>query len=135
MAYLTKIKRKEIEALETKDTKWCKRCKVIKPLRAFNFNATGRKFASIRCIECDKEKAKERNMEKFGITLKQYNKMLKNQGNTCKICKTQVPGGNGRWSIDHDHKTGVVRGLVYQTCNGSLGFAQDDSPRDGRISV
>lgn len=58
---------------------------------------------------------------RYGITFTEYSKMLKNQGNVCKICGGINPGGN-RLAIDHDHKTGKIRGLLCIKCNIKIGW-------------
>lgn len=61
---------------------------------------------------------------KYGITPNEYNSLLENQNHVCAICKTN---GNGkRLAVDHDHKTGRVRGLLCNRCNISLGAFNDD---------
>lgn len=52
---------------------------------------------------------------KYGITVEQYDRMLKMQRGKCAIC-SRVPA-KLRLSVDHDHKTGRVRGLLCWTCN------------------
>jgi len=52
----------------------------------------------------------ERYQKKYGITIKQYNLMLKQQGGVCKLCKR--PPKSVRLAVDHDHKSGRVRGLL-----------------------
>lgn len=61
---------------------------------------------------------------KFGITVEQYNKMLAAQGGTCAICAS-TPGLR-RLAVDHDHETGIVRGLLCGPCNRALGMFRDD---------
>ena len=69
---------------------------------------------------------------KFGITLDEYNQLLKEQGDVCAICgrkeryKHHQNGEIKKLSVDHDHKTGKVRGLVCTNCNAVLGYAQDN---------
>jgi hypothetical protein len=62
----------------------------------------------------------------FGITLEQYDAMLMKQGRRCAICNTTDPRGRGKkettWDIDHNAKTGEVRGLLCHPCNLVLGY-------------
>jgi len=57
----------------------------------------------------------------YNITLKEYKKMLASQHNSCAVCGNS-DAGNIRskyniFSVDHDHFTGQVRGLLCQSCN------------------
>lgn len=61
----------------------------------------------------------------FGITLKDYNILLEEQNNVCKICTKPCRTGL-RLSVDHDHKTGKVRGLLCKSCNVAIGHFKDD---------
>jgi hypothetical protein len=63
---------------------------------------------------------------KYGITLEQHNELLRVQGFTCAICKTDTPP-NDKWNVDHDHMAGNVRGLLCTHCNWMLGHARDDT--------
>jgi Recombination endonuclease VII len=45
--------------------------------------------------------------------------MLEEQNNKCKICSGSNPNGH-RLGVDHDHKTGKVRGLLCYSCNIAL---------------
>jgi len=60
-------------------------------------------------------------MKKYGITLEDYDRMMKIQGGLCAICNKTNPNGF-RLAVDHDHETGQVRGLLCQECNGKLGW-------------
>lgn len=67
-----------------------------------------------------KEKAKDYRLRKtYGITLDQYNSLLKKQKNECKICSRphteQAP-----LHVDHDHGTGEIFGLLCFKCNHIL---------------
>lgn len=63
----------------------------------------------------------------YGITPEQYDDMLAAQGNRCAICRRESPGSKGRrfFYVDHDHKTGKIRGLLCHSCNTALGGFQD----------
>lgn len=58
----------------------------------------------------------------YGITLDQYEKMLKDQGGVCFLCH-QLPynSRHKKLHVDHDHETGRVRGLLCFVCNRGLG--------------
>jgi hypothetical protein len=66
---------------------------------------------------------------RYGITVEEYEKLLKRQGNSCFICKTKNPSQKRKLSnyfcVDHCHKTGKVRGLLCSTCNTALGLLGD----------
>lgn len=63
----------------------------------------------------------------YGITEAQFNAMLKSQNGCCAICGSQSTNHkrHKNFSIDHDHKTGTVRGLLCHKCNQLLGHARD----------
>lgn len=55
-------------------------------------------------------------------------KLLKEQNNKCIICNLKFNKKNYRtkFNVDHNHKTGVIRGLLCNNCNFLLGQAKDD---------
>lgn len=57
-----------------------------------------------------------------GITEEQYEQMRQAQGYACAICRL-VP--EEVLFIDHDHATGVVRGLLCRGCNSGIGMLKD----------
>jgi hypothetical protein len=61
----------------------------------------------------------------YGISIAEYNAMLQDQGHKCKICPT-LHSDTKRLHIDHDHKTGSIRGLLCHWCNHMLGAAKDN---------
>lgn len=56
------------------------------------------------------------------FTVKQYRVMEKRQRGLCAICRKKP---KGRLHVDHDHRTGKVRGLLCQQCNHGLGLFYD----------
>jgi len=65
-------------------------------------------------------------MYEYGITLEHYNNMLEQQQNRCAICPEVQSDDFNALSVDHDHKTGQIRGLLCNSCNRGLGFFRDD---------
>ncbi len=60
----------------------------------------------------------------YGLTLAEYDHMFDMQYGKCKICNG-VNNDKRRLYIDHDHKTGKVRGLLCHRCNSLLGYVND----------
>lgn len=64
----------------------------------------------------DPERARDLRLQRlYGITAAQYDEMLEAQDGKCAVCRK--PPGKQRLNVDHDHKTGLVRGLLCWTCN------------------
>lgn len=70
----------------------------------------------------------------FGIGLVDYQKMYDNQNGCCAICggyetvinPAHKHGDTQPLSVDHNHETGKIRGLLCSSCNTSLGGFKDD---------
>lgn len=62
---------------------------------------------------------------KYGITIDDFNDQLEQQDYRCAICLTDESIGNGHFHVDHDHKTGKIRGLLCHHCNVALGSFKD----------
>lgn len=54
------------------------------------------------------------------MTLSDYNEMLKSQGHSCALCHRHEDEFKMNLSVDHDHKTLEVRGLLCTYCNRRL---------------
>jgi len=62
---------------------------------------------------------------KYGISLEEYEHMLAAQCGRCAICGKHESNLYVRLSVDHNHKTGKVRGLLCRRCNSMLGFCDE----------
>lgn len=63
-------------------------------------------------------------MRQYGMTIRDFEDLEIRQGGLCAIC-----GGTNkdrRLHVDHDHKTGIIRGLLCFNCNTGLGKFVDD---------
>ena len=77
--------------------------------------------------ESNKERVRHLNLVRdFGITLDEYNKLLVNQNESCAICHKHQDEFDRALAVDHDHKTGKVRGLLCASCNNGLGRFKDN---------
>ena len=82
-------------------------------------------------VKIREQKAKRLLFKKYGITLEQYYEILDDQLGKCAICHATCSGmrkGVPRlyFCVDHDHKTGKIRGLLCLGCNKILGAFNDD---------
>jgi hypothetical protein len=60
--------------------------------------------------------------QKYGLSLAEYDTMMNEQNGGCAICGANT----NRLHVDHNHKTGKLRGLLCSNCNTSLGKFKDD---------
>jgi Autographiviridae endonuclease VII len=60
---------------------------------------------------------------KYGMSLRDYEEKFKRQDGRCAICSKEEIGR--MLSVDHDHATGRVRGLLCTRCNLALGLIED----------
>lgn len=97
--------------------RWCAGCQSFVPL----FYCSGS-----QCRACKSASAHAARVEKtYGISAQEYDRILKNQGGRCAICLNLTR--TIRLAVDHDHKTGRVRGLLCKRCNHDLlGAGHDD---------
>lgn len=111
------------ECLDEQGLKECSSCHEIKLAHLEFSEKQG------RCKACrgpsgltKRERATNARLRRdYGISLADYEAMLVAQDDRCAIC-----GDSGRrLSVDHDHETGVVRGLLCPNCNLGLGHFQD----------
>ncbi len=99
------------------------RAKLTKKAKPRKRRKWGPKAVS-RQPEVRREKALQ---ERYGISIADYETMLKAQKGGCWICGR--PPKKRRLNIDHDHKTGIVRGLLCFSCNWGLSWFKDNAER------
>ena len=63
------------------------------------------------------------SVKKYGLTAKEYARLLANQGGVCAICGERP--AKYRLNVDHNHKTGAVRALICHSCNRGIGYLRD----------
>jgi hypothetical protein len=63
---------------------------------------------------------------KYGITLDQYNEIVKSQNNKCKICDKELLTSI-QTNLDHCHGSKKIRGILCSMCNKGLGHFKDNA--------
>lgn len=95
---------------------------------------TGAQVPGGRCVTHERAKKKERRTaarekrweKTYAITAGEYWAILEEQDGHCYICQ-RATGASKALAVDHDHKTGQVRGILCGRCNADiLGHGRDD---------
>ena len=124
-------------------SKKCMVCSKMKPIEEYYVRDKKTLRRHSECKECTKIRVNKRRYENpmgwrepwlrrtYNIGQADYDQMLVEQKYCCAICGTSDPK-NGRsrskakyFDIDHDHKTGKVRGLLCKSCNTAIGQMQE----------
>ena len=129
------------------DLRLCVSCNYHKPLDEFYTNSHRHKS---RCRPCERirarkwhksnrghikkkdpnrlkvQKRREQLRYRFNLTIDEYDKMLENQQGKCAICGGGREKQKYKFSVDHCHATGKIRGILCQNCNAGLGLFKDN---------
>lgn len=62
---------------------------------------------------------------KYGISIEQKEQMMIKQNNNCSICKNKFKNSKD-CNVDHNHKTGEIRGLLCYRCNTGIGYFKEN---------
>jgi hypothetical protein len=105
----------------------------VKPLEQFARTKARSSGYHTYCLPCHAARGNETRQRlyggsreyhlrrRYGIGGAEFDEMLAAQGGRCAICSADNPE-----HVDHDHRTGWVRGILCFNCNGGLGQFRDD---------
>lgn len=124
----------------TKDgrTTYCDECQraASRAWRASNAEQVRRQNESAKTRSGYKEKRRRDNkrwwLRQYGLTVETYEALVLAQSGLCAICQHPERGIDARTgeprrlAVDHDHRTGRVRGLLCLRCNQAIGQFADD---------
>ena len=117
--------RDKIERLIVDQGVICDVCSEFKPIEQFKRNNKRHPFRTV-CSACDSAITHAKRIRKeFGISSDDYAKKFIEQDGKCEICDKPTEPGDKRLSVDHDHVSGEVRGLLCNSCNLGLGYFKD----------
>lgn len=114
----------------------CPACGDTKVLDDFPRNRSDSGGHGRYCKPCHNEKGKETKQrryggsreyhlrQRYGAGQKELDELLAEQGGVCANCGSPDPQ-----HLDHDHRTGWVRGILCFNCNGGLGQFRDSPAR------
>lgn len=86
-----------------------------------------------RCATCHRLRKAEAKkaaheayvLKTYGLKAGEYDELYDFQGGMCYICQ-RATGKARRLAVDHDHGTGLVRGLLCKPCNSVLAHFRDN---------
>lgn len=125
----------------------CTRCKIAKLPNQFYKRATSSNGIDSQCKDCERavfsnwqkqnperlirKDQRHRLRLKYGLSLVEYDRLLAQQNHLCAIClrperRLNRTGKPMSLSVDHDHVTGRIRGLLCKACNSAIGLFEDD---------
>jgi hypothetical protein len=124
----------EVERCKGLTEKECRQCGEVKPIERY------RHSWMLNCQDCMKKRRQRQYAmqggkeytyaqfldRRYGLTVDAYRAISDAHNGHCAICGDKP---SSRLHIDHDHKTGAVRGLLCRGCNHALGNALDDPSR------
>lgn len=109
--------------------KYCPRCDEHLPVDQFgrrrSSNPASNGAYKAYCRPCERDAGDHYRLQRvYGISLDDYAALFEAQDGRCAICGNRPR--KRKLAVDHDHKTGAVRGLLCSHCNHKLlGGARD----------
>lgn len=143
-------KKKKVYPVTSDGVKDCARCGQQKPRTDFYVCRTERDGRQAICSICQKEVTADRFKadpervrlirwksyikHKYGMSWTEYTKWYNDQNGNCAICgdhyEMRAPDRlHDGLHIDHNHETGLVRGMLCRGCNHGLGNMKDSVER------
>ncbi len=112
-------------------TTYCKKCIAHYSRQRYEENPAKCNAIKRRWARANPDKVWANHLKrKYGISLEAYHALIGLQGNRCAICSDVMAPIH----VDHNHRTGKVRGLLCRTCNFMLGNCKE-SPKILRDAV
>lgn len=97
----------------------CAHCKAMKSSDQYRVDLRRGELArDTRCDDCRKIASICRN---FAISRDEYLRLMQAAGGKCQVCRSRLTTAKGgKLTIDHDHTTGQIRGVLCHSCNCAL---------------
>lgn len=116
--------------------KYCKDCQTEKPVEEFPKQPRNKDGRNTYCRKCHAKRVNKSpnqlaNVRKaqlkklYDTTPEYYDELFEKQKGVCAICLLPEQGKREYLCIDHDHKTGQIRGLLCHDCNIGIGKLKD----------
>ena len=94
----------------------------MRTCRKCGLNQAAHKKGPATCRVCREQHSRHRHLlVKHGLSGDDYEAMRLSQGGCCAICAKPEREQKYALSVDHDHESGRVRGLLCVSCNTKIG--------------
>ena len=104
----------------------CKAKSCNRPAREDGYCLTHSPARQREARKQDPERFKRYTLQRdYGIAYDAYQDLLTQQNGACGICGSILGPGDKKLAVDHNHLTGIVRGLLCSACNVGLGHFKD----------
>lgn len=116
--------------LKVKDGKFrCSSCKEWKDSSEFYIDRRSKHGVTCVCKACKRIVDKAKKLKsRYNLTEADVFALLEKQDNKCAVCGISIAYGGVaavKPHIDHNHKTGDVRGILCMQCNIAAGHVKD----------
>ena len=88
-------------------------------IRAIELASKARRAARMGSLALRRERLRYNLWHQYRMPIEVYEAMVETQQGACAICRNGPPPGK-RLDVDHDHRTGRVRGLLCRPCNQGM---------------
>lgn len=112
----------QLKPIVLEGEKICNRCGELKNLGDFRKHSRTNDGRYTICRQCVRLTNRKSSLKiNYGLTLEEYDEILEKQEGRCAICNKY-----SKLSVDHDHNTNIVRGLLCIKCNSLIGLAGEN---------
>lgn len=88
--------------------------------------ATAKRYRrTLSAVQREHKNRRDALRANYGMTIAEYDALLFSQNEVCAICKKPSPNFR-RLSVDHNHETGAIRGLLCALCNVAIAAVERD---------
>lgn len=105
--------------------KICAHCKEEKPIAKYMLDSRYKDGYRSTCRPCRTVQSRDSQIRtRYGFERDEYEAFLESHNFECDVC-----GSKKNLGVDHDHESGIVRGLLCSNCNTALGLVKDSNER------
>ena len=107
--------------------KECTHCHQFKLSDKFGSDRSKSDGLTCTCKVCRYKASRDCYLKRqFNISSDEYNELFNKQECRCIICNIHQSELTRKLAVDHNHKTGKIRGLLCDNCNRAIGLLKDD---------